>query len=314
MPSRKKLKHHADDGQPATDARIPTQPHLLREIFQSLDSVRRLQLRRVCPLWNTVLTGADSSHTVRVSFDMDPGVIYVAVGSLLKCLDHSTQRLIVEDVGGGDVGVVMTVMGRMLRTLRIKTIVFHRVSFDWDDTDEFPVGEEIVPQENQPEDRLTLQRGITRLATVLKAWAGFCEELRLCRCKFSCDDLMEAVIPHATIKLDAADMAEQIWGLYETHLSRERLDIEYLAEWIRTGSAALRRMVTEFLENYQSADPRLTVHYRGKQWTAESLKDLDLTKLTTITLRALAEALPAAWEDGEEQNSEEVDDSEEDDE
>ncbi|XP_055353985.1 uncharacterized protein LOC129599700 [Paramacrobiotus metropolitanus] len=286
MPSRKKRKTDADSEQPDMDARIPTETHLLCEIFQSLDTTSRQKLRRVCPLWNTVLTGADSVHTVRVSFAMTPALIgvYGAVGSMFKCLHTTTQWLIVEHVGCGEVGAVLTVIGRMLRTFHIKEIVFHKVNFEWSESVDFPIADEVIVPEEQSQD---VMQNIWRLAGVLKVWAAFCEALRLWRCEFRCMGQMAAVIPRATIPLDAADLPEQFWDLYEAHLARDGLELEYFAEKIRAGSAVFRHVVTELLEGYQSCDPRLTTHYRGKTWTEENLQDLDVSQLTTITLRAL---------------------------
>ncbi|XP_055353991.1 uncharacterized protein LOC129599704 [Paramacrobiotus metropolitanus] len=211
-----KRKNPGDDAPPETGRVIPTETHLLREIFQSLDTVSRQQLRRVCPLWNSVLTGADSAHTVRVSFDrcnaMVPSAhsrpdpenflrVYFAVGGMLRAIAPATQRLIIEEVCNELLFHVVIVIRWLLRHLHIRQLILHRVDLNWDDRlTEFPIAAAY-----KGEGRVCIRR----LAAALSALAPFCDEVRLWHCAFSCSGRMKAVIPQARIRLDAADIAGQ---------------------------------------------------------------------------------------------------------
>ncbi|XP_055348428.1 uncharacterized protein LOC129595440 [Paramacrobiotus metropolitanus] len=302
--SSRKRKHPDDDAQPEVEWVLPTAPHLLREIFDSLDSVSLLKLRRVCPLWNTVLTGADSAKTVRVSFRKNPFStqekgrffqLFGAVGGLLKCSTATTERIIIEHPVAEHVEGVLGVLKYALKNLRLKQLIFHHVEMDWDDSFEHDYTSSGVVAFEVSDGGKTF---IRRLAKTLRNWAPYCDELRLRRCEFTCiEGKMTAVIPHATITLDAADIEAQLWNLYEAHLSRDGINLEETAEWIRTGSEELRMMVAQYLVDWQSYDPRSTVHYRGHEWTVDNLQDLDVAKLTTITLRALKERLPDDMEE-----------------
>ncbi|XP_055348467.1 uncharacterized protein LOC129595469 [Paramacrobiotus metropolitanus] len=132
--------------------------------------------------------------------------------------------------------------------------------------------------------------GIRCLARSFQALAPFCTELRMRGCQFNCYERTKAKIADATIKLNAVTAVHveaQFWQLYDAHLSGDGVNVEETAEWIRTGSERLRELVAQCVTRVQSYDPRLTTHYRGREWTVENLKDLDGSKLTTITLRSL---------------------------
>ncbi|XP_055348460.1 uncharacterized protein LOC129595463 [Paramacrobiotus metropolitanus] len=300
----RKRKYSEEDAQPEVECVLPAATHLLLEIFHSLDSLTRIKLRRVSPLWNTVLTGADSAKTVRVSFVLNPFFpreaenftqVFGAVAGLLKCTNASTERIILEDMWVDNFDGALMVIKYLLQNIRLKQLTFHNVVMDWDDRfDEDYAGSGVVAVEELEGGGKTFFR---RLAKTLNSWAPCCDELRLRRCTFTCIEKMNAVIQHATIKLDAADIEAQFWDLYEAHLSRDGVNLEEMAEWIRTGSEELRNMVAQYLEDWQSYDPRSTTQYRGQEWTVDNLKDLDVSKLTTITLRALKERLPEEMKD-----------------
>ncbi|XP_055355130.1 uncharacterized protein LOC129600618 [Paramacrobiotus metropolitanus] len=274
---------------------IPTETHLLRQIFQSLDSVSRLKLRRVCPLWNSVLSDADSGKTVQISFTANPffpmdsensANVYGVLGGMLKCIANSTERLIVQHIPRANDEGVLPIIGWMLRDTRIKQLIFHHGEVIWE--------EYVLKEDAAWGGRVAMwdgsaHKGIRRLVAALQGLAPVCAELRLYRCEFSISDQMTGVIPHATIRLDALDMEAQFWDLYEVHLSREEVDVEKVAEWIRSGSKELRKQVAQCLNNWQSLDPRSTTQYRDREWTEENLESLDVSKLTNLTLRAMKE-------------------------
>ncbi|XP_055355135.1 putative uncharacterized protein DDB_G0285495 [Paramacrobiotus metropolitanus] len=271
---------------------LPPESHLLREIFHSLESVSRVKLRRVCWLWNSVLTGADSGHTVWVSFrnnlcfpmKADKFIYaYAAVAGLIKCIDGSTQRLIVARMHGEQLDGALAVVKWMLRHNRIQQLIFHDVEFEW---------RARIRRDNIVGLEDVGQGILHRLAAAFRDLAPLCDGLRLRMCKFKCFWRTTATIADGTVALDAADIEAQLWDLYEASLSRDGLDFGKMAEWIRTGSLKLRSMVAQYLNDYQSCDARLTTRYREQTWTVDDLKDLDVSTLTIATLRALKDVLP----------------------
>ncbi|XP_055348474.1 uncharacterized protein LOC129595476 [Paramacrobiotus metropolitanus] len=302
LDTTRKRKYPDDDAQSETECVLPVAAHLLREIFASLDDVSCLQLRRVCPLWNEILTGADSHKTVRVSFAPNPYFsmdspeltsVYMAVGGMLQSIDQSTERLIVEHVRGEYAEEVVRVIGRFMRGVHVQHLILHRVTFHWDDC----IFRESVGSDGQLmmgvwfAGRLRF-RYLSAVVEGLKGLAPYCGDLRLRQCEFSCSGRMKAIIPDAMIILDVATIETQWWNLYEAHLSRDGLHLQELAERIRTGSEEFREMVAQILMDCQTFDPRPTTRYGVRQWTVENLEDLDVSQLTTITLRALKEIPP----------------------
>ncbi|XP_055355133.1 uncharacterized protein LOC129600620 [Paramacrobiotus metropolitanus] len=285
---------------------LPAETHLLREIFHSLDTVSRQKLRRVCPLWNAVLTGADSRKTVWISFEMNPfflltvedfTYVYGAVACLIKSINSSTQRLVVECMKGENMGGAVAVVRWMLGGIRLKQLIFQSLKLDWDDrfVQDYADNGDVVEEVDDGSNKV-----IRRLVKDLKSLPPCCTEVRLRQCEFywyrGCRR-MTAIIPNAAIQLDAADIEAQFWDLYEAtqaSLSRDGVNVEVMAEWIRSGSEERRTMAAQLLNDWQSRDPRLTTQYRGHEWTEENLEDVDVSQLTTITLRALTEVSASA--------------------
>ncbi|XP_055348429.1 uncharacterized protein LOC129595442 [Paramacrobiotus metropolitanus] len=300
LETSRKRKHPDDPAQPEVEWVLPTAPHLLCEIFHSLDSISRVKLRRVCTLWNALLTGADSGRVVRITFALKPFFpldnyfrVLGAVAGLLKCTTASTDRIIIEHMVAEHVDAALVLLKSLLKNLRLKQLIFHHVEMDWDDTFEHEYTDSGILAVPVEEFVGRGKKCVRRLAKVLRNWASCCDELHLHRCVFTCiEGKMTASIPDARIKLDAADIEAQFWELYDANLSRDGINLEEAAEWIRTGSEALRTMVARYLVDWQSHDPRSTTQYRDREWTVDNLQDLDVSRLTTITLHALKERLP----------------------
>ncbi|XP_055357529.1 uncharacterized protein LOC129602523 [Paramacrobiotus metropolitanus] len=92
-----KRKRPAHGGLP-----LPLPVELLVEIFQSLDSVGRVRCRRVCSLWNTLLTTEAYFPDVHVSaqcYEKHTDDIYWLLACLLKFPGPATKMIILVDVG-----------------------------------------------------------------------------------------------------------------------------------------------------------------------------------------------------------------------
>ncbi|XP_055355134.1 uncharacterized protein LOC129600621 [Paramacrobiotus metropolitanus] len=205
-------------------------------------------------------------------------------------MNSSTQRLIIECVHGENLDGALVAMKWMLRDKHLKQLIFHSVELVWDDrfVEQYVSSGDVEVAEVEG-DGNTLVR---RLAQHFNNLAPRCDEIRLRRCDINCLEQMTVVVAHATMKPGATDIEAQFWDLYESSLSRKEVNLEETADWIRTGSEALRTMIAKYLNEWQSSDPRLTTQYRDHEWTVENLKDLDVSKLTILTLRALKEVLP----------------------
>ncbi|XP_055334169.1 uncharacterized protein LOC129585492 [Paramacrobiotus metropolitanus] len=94
-----------DSGQQKSGKRraMPLPVELLAEVIQSLDSIERFRCRRVCPLWNAVLTIEANFPVVRVSGKdgaysnrhfRNEGAYWVSAG-LLKCLSSRTRVVVI---------------------------------------------------------------------------------------------------------------------------------------------------------------------------------------------------------------------------
>ncbi|XP_055348463.1 uncharacterized protein LOC129595466 [Paramacrobiotus metropolitanus] len=221
----KKRQHPGDDdAQPHTGGVIPTAMHLLRETFDSLDTISREKLRRVCSLWNSILTGPGSGKTVRISFATNPLVppetkrVCGAVNGVSKCVSSETQRLIVEHVMSEAVENVLTVLGWMLRHVHIKQLILHDVGIDWE-------------LYTTAQHSLVVGAWIRPITVAFDNLTPFCGELMMYDCLFFCTSWMEASIPQARIKLlDPGDIEAQFWDIYEAHLSRDAINLGEIAQ------------------------------------------------------------------------------------
>ncbi|XP_055348443.1 uncharacterized protein LOC129595453 isoform X3 [Paramacrobiotus metropolitanus] len=171
--------------------------------------------------------------------------VYGAVAGLLKCTTATTERVILEDMYAEQLDSTFLVVKWVLRNTRLKQLIFHHVEMDWEFNFGYKYGDNgvvaVTEDEVEEEGRIVFQR----LAKTLKSLAPYCCELRLQRCEFTSLEKMSAVIPQATVTLDAPDLEAQFRDLYEAHLSRDGVDLEEMAEWIRTGSQDVREMVVK---------------------------------------------------------------------
>ncbi|XP_055357029.1 uncharacterized protein LOC129602092 [Paramacrobiotus metropolitanus] len=105
---------------------------LLTEIFQALDSIERVRCRRVCPLWDTLLTSSYFPD-VRVSGkdgqygrlpDCDEGLFWVMAG-LQKCLRPATKKAVIMQLYGNTTHNLAEPLNHTFNTSRrLPTLVF----------------------------------------------------------------------------------------------------------------------------------------------------------------------------------------------
>ncbi|XP_055350065.1 uncharacterized protein LOC129596740 [Paramacrobiotus metropolitanus] len=116
-------------------------PELLAEVFQSLDSIERIRCRRVCSLWSILLISPAYFHVVRVSGDVEHygkklhfvmeniDRVYWIVACFLKCLNSTTQRLVLTDLDAIQCTEVAKMIKEMPETTPVPALIFFNCSF-----------------------------------------------------------------------------------------------------------------------------------------------------------------------------------------
>ncbi|XP_055348863.1 uncharacterized protein LOC129595779 [Paramacrobiotus metropolitanus] len=278
---------------------------VLKEVFLSLDTVDRQRCRRICQLWEAILTSAELSQEVRVTkHPLDPllpgqwGNHYVKYACLFKYITPNTR----------------TICMRLTETRYL-----HR----WNLND---VDETLEESKKLVDDAgIRIQRFIIyqRLIKIEAAFSGYewswgqvsaTFAAHLSRLVACCDrviwtdyflalmdrdrqPMMFAKIPPAVFTPGHVDEA-RIVNLWEQHLRRYRvrppskLYSNTQRVDVRIDSAVKARKWIEILREYQSCDPRPSSSYRRRTWTMSDLADLELRALNRFCWIALLHYLP----------------------
>ncbi|XP_055344458.1 uncharacterized protein LOC129592443 [Paramacrobiotus metropolitanus] len=249
-------------------------PELLLDIFRSMDSVGRVRCRRVCALWNALLTTDAYFPDVCISGNCaDYAVMYLAEQSsywtaicLLKCLSNATTVVVLKEVDLYDCRTLTAPIQYIRQGRGMPVLVLYQCdlgrAFYW------------------PEDRI---RSVAQLGVD----SGF-ERMRWVNCRF-CDDRLQAVVSQHAFRVQSQEAMEvQLWDVLESSLILETpLDRPGITQWIADCNAHQRKhdveRILKGLWKYETADPRPSSRYRDREWTESDLADLDVTKLTTLT-------------------------------
>ncbi|XP_055353182.1 uncharacterized protein LOC129599070 [Paramacrobiotus metropolitanus] len=106
---------------------------LLREVFQSMDSINRIRCRRVCALWNTVLTTDANLPDVRVSGRKEDSPssrmppLFWALNCLLHCVSGRAKWIVLANMEMSECDQADTLI--RYSAGRIQTLVFNRCSW-----------------------------------------------------------------------------------------------------------------------------------------------------------------------------------------
>ncbi|XP_055349885.1 uncharacterized protein LOC129596583 [Paramacrobiotus metropolitanus] len=276
----------------ADEARLLLPVELLVEVFQSLDSIDRFRCRRVCPLWNDILTTDAYFSDVRVSReDADyGGVSHVIVrmgtadlfwlpACLLKCLNSTTKMVVITKLPLHRCFHTRNLINDILKRNRIRALVLSDCRF----------GEGM------------------QFVWVLDNLAELIMEIRQCNtvilknCSVGDENLRAVVAQHAfSNPMSQEEVLWQLWDLCESCLVLKKpLVGSALAERIAECAGHKRDVkmgdkIVEVLNYYQSLDPRPTTHYRQREWTVSTLSELDVGKLTVLTMTALGKRMDPA--------------------
>ncbi|XP_055340979.1 uncharacterized protein LOC129590031 [Paramacrobiotus metropolitanus] len=199
----------------------PLPPELVVAVFQSLDSIERFRCRRVCSLWNSILTTEAYFPDVRVSgIDADYEMpfnandLFWAPAGLLKCLSHTTTMVVISDMTFFSCKNIHHLFQHILNASRVQTLVLRGCGN--------PAAENVF-------------QAVADLADlIVRCWPTF-DRVILKNCSI-CDADLRAVIAQRSFSTHSymrQDIALQLVDLMENSLAVEKqLDRPALAEWM----------------------------------------------------------------------------------
>ncbi|XP_055330720.1 uncharacterized protein LOC129583051 [Paramacrobiotus metropolitanus] len=259
---------------------------LLIEVFRSLDSVGRIRCRRVCPLWDGILTTEANFPDVQVSFGHpDYGVLnfahhgmYWMAVCLRKCLSSRTKVAIIMDIGGERCEQVSALLDMILTPARLPILLFDNC--DWSAA-------------------YAAVGGVVDSVAQTFRKSG-CNKVVWKRCEMA-DRLLKArVARHTFSAASSGELESELWDLFEKNLvltkpvDRTTLSTS-VADCLAGRSTALTAgQIVEALNKYQRVDPRPSTPYRHREWTEASIGDLDPSRLTTLTAAVLSKSIDSA--------------------
>ncbi|XP_055353161.1 uncharacterized protein LOC129599057 isoform X1 [Paramacrobiotus metropolitanus] len=258
----------------STNSRVkrPWPSELLVEIFQSLNSIDRTRCRRVCALWNRLLTTEAYFPDVRVSCRTDnyplswTNPLFWRLAGLLHCVNRHTKMIVLMHMNLGDSehpGVVIRCTVGRIPTLVLYQCVWPHSSFHLEKT-------------------LYCHGSIMRIC-------GMADRAVWSKCRIE-EPLLTAVVSRHSHCCQPPEQLEwHLWDLFEQHIVLdEPVDRSILSEWIRQCvEHGLFEKLELALYDYQNADPRPSSQNGSRRWTASDMEDLDVNKLTPLAAAAL---------------------------
>ncbi|XP_055356547.1 uncharacterized protein LOC129601706 isoform X2 [Paramacrobiotus metropolitanus] len=284
------------------------------EVFSHQDIMTQAKMRRVCATWNAILDSAslmanfvlDSAALTEADVYGDIKPVYFLISALFKNLNSSTQHVVVADRGRwmrerDIVEVCNTVnfivqrsAGIMLKIVHLFGLNFRLLVSSYDDHLKSQCKPHQVPVSDDTSGAST---------SIMACRSLPCENIQLVHCTatFECVISTRYHRPDP-LKLSAAfsvyrqrltgDFRGALWSAMEAEraeLSDEQM--HRLSGWL-TGLQArvqltkqARRylaMVRKTLCATQTADPRPSLHYRGKEWCVDGLQGLEVENLSRL--------------------------------
>ncbi|XP_055330417.1 uncharacterized protein LOC129582827 [Paramacrobiotus metropolitanus] len=252
------------------EIRLSVPSELLVEIFLSLNSICRVRCRRICALWDHLLTTEAYFPDVRVSCRPEESPSswmkhqFWMLSTLLHCVNRRTKMVILTQVDIDEGCAAVSIISHMID--RIGTLVFYQCCWPhWD----FAVNK-----------FLACHGSIMRMCNVA-------ERAVLFRCSLV-ESCLTGVLSCVSGK-PGPQLEMQLWDLLEQNLvATEPFDRTVLAEWIAyCAQHGLFLKLESALYNYQSADPRPSNNYRDFFWSASAISGLDVNTLTPLAAAGL---------------------------
>ncbi|XP_055352960.1 uncharacterized protein LOC129598898 isoform X2 [Paramacrobiotus metropolitanus] len=290
---------HREDGLNADWHGTALPIELLKEIFRSLDTIERQRCRRICQLWDAILTSAEMCHVVHISLEhppFSPRLVkkwngnYATYSCIFKHITPAARIICIraaewecdnrDDVKNADEAVKLIKKVLNEGGIRIDCLIVHNRS--------------LLIDQGEP--------GPLRLKVVFATIAAFYSKLATCcgrliwknyslRCERNNGAvLLKFYFPLAVFILGNVEGAH-FWDIFEQHLccGGLPLDMNRIAQWITscTDKNAKARKIQKVLKDHQSCDPRPSAHYRGNTWTQDALASMDVRRLNTLCFHAL---------------------------
>ncbi|XP_055349900.1 uncharacterized protein LOC129596599 [Paramacrobiotus metropolitanus] len=265
---------------------LPLPTELLLEIFRSLDSIGRIRCRRVCRVWNTLLTTEGYFPHICVSVGHpDDGVLtnawvwhgfYWAASCLLQCLTNRTRMVIIRSADIERCRNLAGLINDILKPARLPTLVFYEC--------------EMGDEENY------LDTAVDKLVSMFGECSA-CDRVLWKKCDIRDLYLKADVAQHSFFAHPKQELERELYEVFENNLilgkplNRPALAASITDCIAHKSSELTEKQIVKALNEYQRWDPRLSTAYRGRKWTPAALGDLDASKLTTTTAVILSEGI-----------------------
>ncbi|XP_055355572.1 uncharacterized protein LOC129600922 [Paramacrobiotus metropolitanus] len=290
---------------------------VLLEVFSQLDTRTQTGLRTVCFTWNAVLESPVlTAGIVIIGFGSHhyrpyrPQLHYFLTSPVFKCFRQSTQHIVVAArdnwMQTRDFLTLAETMHYVSQTTGHRVLTVYLVGLQLklqfnrhlDSYDKCPMHEPSFGSTSYS------YPGPCRLADFIAACTDLpCQAIRLVICTVLLDyaSSEQVYLPnHLLVYLPSVrlplggDVDRLIWGVLGTRVptpNAEQLDT--LATWLASLNAGTsrsqRRLACRAVCATQTADPRPSSHYRGKEWCVAGLRELRLENLSSIALHFLVE-------------------------
>ncbi|XP_055349868.1 uncharacterized protein LOC129596566 [Paramacrobiotus metropolitanus] len=263
---------------------LPLPVELLLEVFRALDSIGRFRCRRVCDVWNALLTTDAYFPEVRVSntpadydgvLHYDHSLYWITV-SVLKSFNSATKIAVFTGIELYEFSELTNLIwGMFQRAGNLSVVVLYKCNFSEEhgyvDSAVHCMAQQVVPDGSR--------------GRIL--WR---------QCRLGDENITAAIAHHAVRGQTEGERQEELWELVEQNLVLKKpLYRTALAAWVADCVAQQRtkdiKWIIEVMRRYQWLDPRKSTTYRNRKWTSATLGSLDVSKVTTLTAAVLSESM-----------------------
>ncbi|XP_055357460.1 uncharacterized protein LOC129602465 [Paramacrobiotus metropolitanus] len=298
--------------QPKGMAKVAVLPtELWTEVFSYLDTVTQTKLRPVCPTWNILLDSPylrariilDSSAFTKVDPNYEP--VYFMIAALFKCFKYAHYIAVVDprswisEAGVWEMFDVINFIAQRQNGSKLKAVFLRGLCF--------------CLLDSFYHDHPTLHRYLSGASCTLEnpgmIYRGLpCDNVHIKRCRIvlSCLDYGSDIILSVKIRVRhqrlTGDFAGGLWSALEAGLPAPgHTELRRLGTWLSLHTHGKQTsharkcvaFVCKTLCATQTADPRPTLHYRGKEWCVDGLKGLKLKKLSRVAQDFLIQLMDA---------------------
>ncbi|XP_055354044.1 uncharacterized protein LOC129599757 [Paramacrobiotus metropolitanus] len=288
-----------------------------QEVFAHLVTLTRQKLRVVCPAWDAILdlptlTASIIVETEARSKDL-PDLSYALTAPLFKCLRSSTQYVVLHDraacINRAQFYTVLKMIRHVSRNCQpaIRLTALYVVGFSDLPSKVYqrlrdPIESCDVHEHPRDHNRSTFFKGFLQ-EFIAVSRSVTCETISLVRCPVKLEynlDFRQQSSMSLALNVDMAkvrlslsgDFAATVWNAVEALLpAPSDGEVRALSAWLASISTSAderhqghRMAVCNLLCATQTADPRSSLHYRGKKWCSDGLYNLCVPNLSRTAL------------------------------